>query len=399
MNFFSSPAPMSVGDLTRYIREMFEVDFRLQDVWVDGEVSGVTRSGQGHIYFTLKDASAQIACVMWKTAAPLYGALVAHGEQIVAHGKVSVYETRGTYQLYVDGVQPKGRGDLHAQFELLKARLEAEGLFTPERKRPLPEFPHCIGLVTSPTGAAIRDVCNILARRWPLVEVLLAPTQVQGEDAPPQIVAALDALYRRDDLDLIIVARGGGSLEDLWAFNDERVARKIADSPVPVVSGVGHETDFTIADFVADLRAPTPSAAAELTTPDRAEMAEHLAALRSRLVLVLADDLRARRVSLESQARALAHLSPQAGLANLRQRTDDLMAQAVSMVSHLVQLRRERLTGFAARLDALNPLAVLQRGYAVVRRNGQLVRSVEQISPGVELSVRVSDGEFDATAT
>jgi exodeoxyribonuclease VII large subunit len=173
----------------------------------------------------------------------------------------------------------------------------------------------------------------------------------------------------------------------------------MADSPVPVVSGVGHETDFTIADFVADLRAPTPSAAAELTTPDRAEMAEHLAALRSRLVLVLADDLRARRVSLESQARALAHLSPQAGLANLRQRTDDLMAQAVSMVSHLVQLRRERLTGFAARLDALNPLAVLQRGYAVVRRNGQLVRSVEQISPGVELSVRVSDGEFDATAT
>jgi exodeoxyribonuclease VII large subunit len=390
---------MSVGDLTRYIREMFEVDYRLQDVWVEGEVSGVTRSGQGHIYFALKDATAQIACVMWKNVAPAYGALVVHGGQIVAHGKVSVYETRGTYQLYVDGVQPKGRGDLHAQFELLKARLEAEGLFAPERKRPLPEFPHRIGLVTSPTGAAIRDICNILARRWPLLEVLLAPTQVQGEDAPPQIVAALDALYRRDDLDLIIVARGGGSLEDLWAFNDERVARKMAGSPVPVVSGVGHDTDLTIADFVADLRAPTPSAAAELTTPDRVEMLAQLASLRARLASVLADDLRARRVSFESQARALVHLSPQTRLANLRQRADDLIAQAVTAVSHLVQLRRERLTGLAARLDALNPLAVLQRGYAVVRRDGQLVRSVTQVSSGDRLSVRVSDGEFDVTAT
>src|SRR5512136_2978956 len=280
MDLFSSPAPMTVGALTRYIREMFEVDYRLQDVWVEGEVSVVSRPSSGHIYFTLKDAAAQIACVMWKSAAPTFGALLVHGGQILAHGKVSVYEPRGSYQLYVDRVQPQGLGDLHAQFELLKARLEAEGLFAPERKRPLPEFPHRIGLVTSPTGAVIRDICNVLARRWPLVEVVLAPTQVQGEDAPPQIVAALDALYRRDDLahivDVIIVARGGGSLEDLWAFNDERVARKIAESPVPVVSGVGHETDFTIADFVADVRAPTPSAAAELITPDRAEFEAQL---------------------------------------------------------------------------------------------------------------------------
>jgi exodeoxyribonuclease VII large subunit len=402
MNLFSSTAPMTpmtVGDLTGYVREMFEVDYRLQDVWVEGEVSGVTRSGPGHIYFTLKDATAQLACVMWKNVAPTYGALVVHGEQILAHGKVSVYETRGTYQLYVDRVQSRGLGDLHAQFELLKARLEAEGLFAPARKRSIPQFPHRIGLVTSPTGAAIRDICNILARRWPLIEVLLAPTQVQGEDAPPQIVAALDALYRRDDLDLIIVARGGGSLEDLWAFNDERVARKIAQSPVPVISGVGHEIDFTIADFVADLRAPTPSAAAELTTPDRAELSARLASLRVQLASSLAEELRDRRAALQSQARALAHLSPQARLSNLRQRTDDLVAQAASSISHLVRLRRERLTGFAARLDALNPLAVLQRGYAVVRREGQLVRSVTQVSSSDQLSVRVSDGDFDATVT
>jgi exodeoxyribonuclease VII large subunit len=399
MNLFSTPAPMTVADLTRYIREMFEVDYRLQDVWVEGEVSGVTRHTSGHMYFTLKDAVAQIACVMWKTSAPTYGALVVHGGQILAHGKVSVYETRGQYQLYVDRVQSRGIGDLHAQFEMLKAKLEAEGLFAPERKRPLPEFPHRIGVVTSPTGAVIRDICNVLARRWPLVQVLLAPAQVQGEDAPPQIVAALGALYRRDDLDLIIVARGGGSLEDLWAFNDEHVARKIAESPVPVVSGVGHETDFTIADFVADVRAPTPSAAAELVTPDRAELEAQLAALRATLASALTDDLRIRRAALQSQARALLHLSPQVRLANLRQRVDDLTAQATGSILHVLQLHRARLTGATAWLDALNPLAVLQRGYAVVRRDGQLVRSVTQVSSRDRLSVRVSDGEFDVTAT
>jgi len=399
MDLFSSPAPMTVGTLTRYIREMFEVDYRLQDVWVEGEVSVVSRPSSGHIYFTLKDAAAQIACVMWKSAAPMFGALLVHGGQILAHGKVSVYEPRGSYQLYVDRVQPQGLGDLHAQFELLKARLEAEGLFAPERKRPLPEFPHRIGVVTSPTGAVIRDICNILARRWPLVQVILAPTQVQGQDAPPQIVAALEALYQRDDLDLIIVARGGGSLEDLWAFNDERVARKIADSPVPLVSGVGHETDFTIADFVADLRASTPSAAAELITPDRAELLAQVAALRSRLASLMADDVHARRLVLQAQARALSHLSPQVRLANFRQRVDDLAAQAALSASHLLQLRRARLTGTGARLEALSPLAVLKRGYAVVRRDGRLVRSVALVSPGDRLSVRVSDGEFDATAT
>jgi len=397
INLFSAPEPMTVSDLTRYIREMFEVDYRLQDVWVEGEVSGLTRHTSGHIYFTLKDASAQIACVMWKNVAWTFGDLLSHGDQIVAHGKVSVYETRGQYQLYVDRVQPKGLGDLHAQFELLKAKLQAEGLFAPERKRSLPEFPHRIGLVTSPTGAVIRDICNVLARRWPLVEVLLAPTQVQGDDAPPQIVAALDTLYRRDDLDLIIVARGGGSLEDLWAFNDERVARQIAQSPVPVVSGVGHEVDFTIADFVADLRAPTPSAAAELVTPDRMELKAQVDVLRSKLVSAIQDDLRDRRAAVQSQARALAHLSPQQQLANLRQRADDLISQATSSVAHLLQLRRARLTGALARLDALNPLAVLQRGYAVVRREGQLVHSVSQVSPGDRLSVHVSDGDFEAT--
>jgi len=399
MNLFANAnaAPMTVGEFTRYIREMFEVDYRLQDVQVQGEVSGVTRHTSGHIYFTLKDASAQVACVMWKTVAPAYGALVVHGVQILAHGKVSVYEPRGQYQLYVDRVQPQGAGDLHAQFELLKAKLEAEGLFAQERKRPLPACPHRIGLVTSPTGAVIRDICNVLSRRWPLVEVILSPAPVQGNDAPPKIVAALDALYRRDDLDVILVARGGGSLQDLWAFNDEQVARQIAASPVPVVSGVGHETDFTIADFVADVRAPTPSAAAELVTPDRAEIAAQVAALQAALGSTLKDLIAERRAAVQAQTRSLSHLSPQSQLTNWRQRVDDLTSQAAFAMAHRLQLRRARLIGVTARLDALNPLAVLQRGYAIVRRDGQLVRSAAQVAPGDHLSVRVADGEFQAS--
>jgi exodeoxyribonuclease VII large subunit len=398
-SLFAEPIAMTVGDLTRYIRGLFDADYRLQDLLVEGEVSGVTRHTSGHIYFTLKDSTAQIACVMWKTTAPVYGSFIVQGVQIVAHGKVSVYEPRGQYQLYVDRVQARGRGDLHAQFELLKARLQAEGLFDAQRKRPLPPFPRRIGLATSPTGAAIRDIFTVLARRWPLLQVILAPTQVQGADAPPQIVAALEALYRRDDLDLIIVARGGGSLEDLWAFNDERVARQLARSPVPVVSGVGHEIDFTIADLVADVRAPTPSAAAELITPDRDELAVQVGALRSALAAAIADDLHDRRAELASQVRALARLSPQAQLANGRQRTDDLLLQATASVTHLLQLRRARWSGVAARLETLNPLAVLERGYAVIRRDGQVVRSIGQVSPGDRLSVRVSDGEFGATAS
>ena len=233
MEMFGRPEAYTVSDLTRYIRDMFEVDYRLQDVWVQGEVSNLSRPASGHVYFSLKDAGAQIRCVMWRTAAQ-QSAAVRDGDVVVAHGRVSVYEPQGSYQLYVDVIQPAGGvGDLYRQFELLKARLQAEGLFDAGRKRPLPELPRRIGIVTSPTGAALRDLLNVLTRRWPLLEVVVAPTQVQGEAAPPQIVAALKRLYARGDLDAIVVARGGGSIEDLWAFNDERVARAIAAAPVP----------------------------------------------------------------------------------------------------------------------------------------------------------------------
>jgi exodeoxyribonuclease VII large subunit len=393
--------PFTVSQLTGHIRRLFENDPALRDVWVEGEVSTFSRAASGHCYFTLKDAEAEIRCVMWRDAARALSQLPQHGEQVLAHGAVSVYEARGTYQLYVDVIRPAGVGDLHRQFELLKARLEAEGLFDPARKRPLPAWPRRIGVVTSPTAAALRDILNVLGRRYPLVEVLLAPTLVQGAEAPPQIVAAIQALSARDDVDLLIVARGGGSLEDLWAFNDERVARAIVACRHPVLSGVGHETDFTIADFCADARAPTPSAAAELATPDQAELRAALAGAAARLTGEMRRQIEALRNRLDGQRRALRHLSPQARLHNARQRVDDLLAAATARTRHGLALRRARLAGLSARLEALSPLATLGRGYAIVRQaeTGQVVDSVEKVSSGDRLAIRVADGTFEANAS
>jgi exodeoxyribonuclease VII large subunit len=289
-------------------------------------------------------------------------------------------------------------GDLYRQFELLKTRLEEEGLFDPARKRPLPAWPRRLGIVTSPTAAALRDILNVLNRRYPLVQVLLSPTLVQGSAAPPQIVAAIEALSAQDDVDLVIVARGGGSLEDLWAFNDERVARAIVSCRHPVISGVGHETDFTIADMSADLRAPTPSAAAELAVPDQADLVAAITSLSGRLIDLVWEQIGERRVGLEGHRRALRHLSPQARLRELRQRVDELMATAAGDVQHRFALRQERLAGLSARLESLSPLATLARGYAVVHSDEtrELVNSVTKVSPGDRLSVRVSDGSFGA---
>jgi exodeoxyribonuclease VII large subunit len=399
-SLFAQPEALSVTDLTRYIRDVFEMDYRLQDVSVQGEISNLSRPSSGHVYFSLKDSGASIRCVMWKTTAATQASKLREGDAIIAHGKISVYEPQGAYQLYVDAVQAAGAGDLFQQFELLKAKLQAEGLFDPDRKRPLPEAAHTIGIVTSPTGAALQDMLNVIRRRWPLMKIMLAPTTVQGDDAPPKIIAALKRLYQRVDLDAIIVARGGGSIEDLWAFNDENVARTIIQSPVPVISGVGHEVDFTIADFVADVRAPTPSAAAELITPDQAETRSMLQGYSDTLASIIASRLQNDRMLLNSHVRALQHLSPRVKLSNARQRIDDLLASLQESMAHDLELQREKISGLSAQLGALNPLNVLARGYAVVRiePSGQIVRSRTQIKPQQQLSIRVSDGEFDATS-
>jgi exodeoxyribonuclease VII large subunit len=394
--FFAQPQTLSVSDLTHYIREMFELDYRLQDVWVQGEISNLSRPSSGHVYFSLKDSGAAIKCVMWRSAVTSHVHRLHEGDAVVAHGKISVYEPQGAYQLYVDTIQAAGIGDLYRQFERLKARLEAEGLFDSGRKRPLPETVRAIGIVTSPTGAALQDMLNIIRRRWPLLRIVLSPTPVQGDDAPPKIVAALQRLYRRGDLDALVVGRGGGSIEDLWCFNDERVARAIAQSPVPVISGVGHEVDFTIADFVADVRAPTPSAAAELITPDQDEVRSIIGGHQAELTSIVADRINSARLRVQTNERALQHLSPRVKLANARQRLDDLMSKRQDAMLHGLVLRRERMRSLAAQLSAFNPLGVLARGYAVVRREAtdEVVRSVTQVEAGERLLIRVSDGEL-----
>jgi exodeoxyribonuclease VII large subunit len=391
------PRVFSVSAITAYIKERLRVDRTLQDLWLEGETSNWRAAPSGHIYFTLKDSDASMRCVMWRSTLPRLSYLPAgDGEAVLAHGYVSVYEPSGQYQFYVDEIEPVGLGALHAQYERLKARLTEEGLFDEARKRPLPAFPRRIGLVTSPAGAALRDVLNVLRRRYPLVEVVLAPTQVQGTDAPPQIVHALNLLAAVGGIDVIILARGGGSLEDLWAFNDERVVRAVAASPIPVVCGVGHETDFTIADFAADLRAPTPSAAAELATPDRAELAHRLRRLEARLAAGVEETVTRRQRALAGELRALRRASPQAWIERRRQRVDDLARAAQTGIGHKLALGHERLNSLGLRLSALNPEATLARGYAIVRRldDGRVVKHIAQVSPGDRLSVQVSDGEF-----
>ncbi len=409
--FTQQPEAVTVSELTRYIRQMFELDYRLQDVWVQGEISNLSRPSSGHVYFTLKDSGAAIKCAMWRASVTPNVQRLREGDAILAHGKISVYEVQGAYQLYVDAIQTAGVGDLYQQFERLKAQLQAEGLFEPDRKRLLPAVVHAIGIVTSPTGAALQDMLNIIRRRWPLLRVVLSPTPVQGDDAPPKIIAALERLYQRDDLstlplvagqrlDAIIIARGGGSIEDLWCFNDEGVARTIARSPVPTISGVGHEVDFTIADFVADLRAPTPSAAAELITPDQGEVRSTLGDYAATLDAILSDRIRQARLRVQLNERALAHLSPRVKLANARQRLDEAGSRMQDAMLHGLVLRRERAKSLSAQLAAYHPLNVLARGYAVVRKEstGEVVRSVTQVTADERLSIRVSDGEFSAKA-
>jgi exodeoxyribonuclease VII large subunit len=390
--------PYTVSQLTGFVRRLIESEPELSDLWVEGEVSNFSRASSGHCYFTLKDAGSQIGCVMWRNVAQVQDYLPLDGDQVLAHGRVGVYEASGRYQLYVDRFRPAGVGDLYRQFELLKARLEAEGLFAPERKRPLPPFPRRIGVVTSPTTAALRDIINVLSRRYPLAEVLLSPTQVQGAAAPSQIVTALKALNGRDDVDVIIVARGGGSLEDLWAFNDESVARAIAASRIPLICGVGHETDFSLADFAADERAPTPSAAAEMVVPDQTELRGQVAGLSTALVTTLRGMIDQGHWRLSEQVQRLRLLSPGVQLTQARQRVDDLLGRAEAAMRYDLAVRRERLLGTTGRLAGVGPLATLGRGYAVVRhrQTDTVVRSVAQVSPGDALDICVADGEFKA---
>lgn len=391
------PARWSVTELTRYIRSLFEEDAQLQDIWVQGEISNFSRPSSGHLYFTLKDNTSSLRCVMWRNQAARLRVLPRDGDAVEVHGSLNVYEAGGQYQLYADILRPIGQGALYAEFLRMKAVLEAEGLFDLERKRPIPRWPHIIGIVTSPTGAALRDMLNTLRRRYPITRVVIAPTAVQGDEAPLGIVQALQSLANHAYPDVILLARGGGSIEDLWAFNDERVVRAIVASPVPVISGIGHETDFTLADFAADLRAPTPTAAAELATPNRIDLQANLADLSNQLRRNLQTTLDNWRWQLNHTCSRLAGLSPQSQVRSDRQRIDSLGLRASHAILHILQLEHASVSSLDQRLTALHPLAVLQRGYALVTlSDGQIVRKVSQVQPGDKLNIQVSDGQFGA---
>jgi len=396
---FDASPRYTVTDLTRRLRFLLESTPDLQGIWVEGEISNFSRPSSGHVYFTLKDAGAQLRCVMWRNDVARLTFAPTDGMRVEAHGNISLYEAGGQYQLYADLLRPLGEGALFAEFLRLKALLEAQGLFDPARKRPIPERPRRIGIVTSPTGAALRDMLNTLRRRSPLVEVILAPTPVQGEEAPPAIVAALQTLNRVAAPDVILLARGGGSIEDLWAFNDARVVRAVAESRAPVITGVGHETDFTLVDFAADLRAPTPTAAAELATPlTRADLQAYLLQMEQSLLTEIQAALEELRQALAWHESRLRLLSPARRLQGDRQRLDDLARRLEVAQARGLALTTERLKSLESRLGALNPLAVLARGYAIVTRksDGRLVMQTSAVLPGDDLSIRVQDGEFDA---
>lgn len=391
----------SPSELNRHLRQLIESDYRLSDVWLTGEATNLSNPASGHLYFSLRDSAASVRCVMWRSEVVRLPRLPQDGEALEVHGHLSVYEAGGQLQLYADDLRYAGEGELFRQFLRLKQQLEQEGLFAPERKRELPAWPRRIGVVTSPTGAALRDVLNVLRRRYPLVEVLLSPSAVQGENAPAQIAAALEALNAYGAPDVILLVRGGGSMEDLWAFNTEQVVRAVVASAAPVVSGIGHETDLLLSDLAADLRAPTPSAAAELATPDRRELAMTVDELRGQLGRIWVETLRQLSGELRVQQAALERASPRSQVANARQRVDELLMRAGSGVRHALALRRAAVAGLVHTLAAVGPQAVLERGYAVVRRtaDGRVVRSVEQVQLDDQLQVRVSDGSFAARAS
>ena len=386
-----------VSQINEYIKLRFDDDAFLNNLFLRGEISNYKCYPSGHHYFSLKDAGGSIRCVMFRGSAFSLRFRPENGMKVIAQGRISVFPRDGAYQFYVNQMTVDGVGDLHVAFEQLKAKLLAEGLFDPSRKRPLPRYPHTIAIITSSAGAALRDMLRILRKRYPLCEVKLLPVRVQGEEAPGEIAAALAYANRYRVADLIITGRGGGSIEDLWAFNDERVARAIAASQIPVISAVGHEPDVTISDFVADLRAATPSNAAELAVPDQMELRQALAARQALLLTQMQKRLKQERGTLERLASSRVLKSPINYINDRRLQVDYVQHRLTAAFSETVQRKHRRFASLTAKLDAMSPLKVLARGYSMASDGqGTLLRSVKQIKPGDRLTVRFADGSAAA---
>jgi exodeoxyribonuclease VII large subunit len=388
---------LSVTGITAYLKTLIEHDEVLSDVWIKGEISNFKRASSGYIYFTLKDNDAQLRCAIFKKG--LATNTLKDGVSVQAHGKISVYEARGDYQLYVDDIQMlKTIGDLYQQFEELKSKLASEGLFDEAYKQELPAFPKRIGIVSSAEAAGFKDVLSVLDRRYPIAEVVLSPTLVQGADAPPQIVRAIQQLSQRDDIDVILICRGGGSIEDLWAFNNETVARAIFASPIPIITGIGHEIDFTIADFVADLRAPTPSAAAEMMTPSKEKLLLDVQVLQQNLQQAVLGKFQGERERLARQQKTLQLLSPTRTLTTYQQKVDDLNERLILETKRSLSYRRERVQALTQRLEALSPQGLLARGYALVTRsdNQKHVSKKGDAPVGTAIKIQLKDGTLSA---
>src|SRR6266487_114184 len=388
---------VSVSVLALYLKDLLEANDILQNIWVHGEVSNCKTYPSGHCYFTLKEGDAQIPCVFFKYARSRSSAPeLRNGMAIAVNGRVAFYERDGKVQFYAESVRLLGEGALFQRFEQLKARLAAEGLFDEERKRPLPAQPSVIGIVTSSQAAALRDMLRVLRTRYPLVQVILSPSLVQGTDAPASIAAALDLLNEYGEADVIIVGRGGGSIEELWAFNEEVVARAIARSRIPVISGVGHETDFTIADFVADYRASTPTAAATAAVPDVEEWRTDVLEKQQLLTDLMHEHLYDLQDQLRRTQRDLQRASPLTMIDSRRQQLDDITERLQARMQHSISLRNERLRGIALQLHSLSPLLTIARGYAVVRRDADqsIVTGVQQVHVGDTLTIQIRDGHI-----
>ena len=386
--------------MTAYIRRLFERDNLLGRVRVWGELSNFRRHHSGHCYFTLKDAGASLRCVMFRSKAVGLKFVPRDGLRVRLAGNVSVYERDGNYQLYVESMLPDGLGDLSAAFAKLREKLLAEGLFDESRKQPIPVMPKAIGVVTSPTGAALRDIVTVARRRHGGIPIILVPAQVQGEEAPEQIVRGIELLDRSGRVDVIVIGRGGGSIEELWAFNDERVVRAVAAAVTPLVSAVGHQTDFTLSDFAADLRAATPSQAAELVVPDRLELFRRLSSARRRLNQALRHRLIERRLRLERCLQSSLFRRPQELLRDRSQLLDQLSERLTHALKAALDERQQRLRIANEKLNLLNPWGVLQRGYSVVRRpDGAVISSAEAVETGESLDVWLHRGKLAVTVT
>ena len=387
----------TVSAINEYLKMRMDTDEALMHVWLRGEISNFVSHRSGHFYFTLKDETGRLSAVMFRSYAAALTFLPENGMKVIVGGRISVFVRDGQYQLYADSMEPDGIGALTIAYEQLKAKLEGEGLFREERKRPLPAVPTRVGVITSPTGAAVRDIIDVTGRRFPLAEVILYPSLVQGEEAAPNLIAGLRYFNEKKNVDVIILGRGGGSLEDLWAFNNEALVRAVAASGIPVISAVGHETDFTLCDFAADRRAPTPSAAAELAVPDAWELRAAITSTGRRLAFAENQKLTRLRETLARLGKSRVLTSPQNFFEDRRLALDALSDKLYSRITMVEERKKAALAGVSAKLSALDPLAVLSRGYgAVFDADGRVIRSVGQVEKGMALSLSLPDGSVRA---